>query len=79
MAPAAPQKKVKKSQETINSKLALAIKSGKYTIGYKTTLKSIRSGKGMSLKSIKKENEDTHQTCSDIYNIFDDNLYCQFI
>lgn len=50
MAPAvAPVKKVKKSQENINSRLALAIKSGKYFLGYKSTLKSIRQGKGALL------------------------------
>lgn len=38
-------KKVKKSQENINSRLALVMKSGKYTLGYKTTLKTLRSGK----------------------------------
>ncbi|KAK9447571.1 60S ribosomal protein eL30 [Limtongia smithiae] len=37
--------KVKKSQESINSRLALVVKSGKYTLGYKSTLKSIRTGK----------------------------------
>ncbi|GAA5834569.1 hypothetical protein JCM3766R1_003600 [Sporobolomyces carnicolor] len=44
MAPAA-QKKVKKSADNINSKLALVIKSGKYSLGYKSTLKAMRSGK----------------------------------
>eukprot|EP00158_Paraphelidium_tribonemae_P000193 Partr_v1_DN19295_c0_g1_i1_m13702 putative 60s ribosomal protein len=39
------QKKSKKSTETINSKLALVMKSGKYQLGYKTTLKTIRNGK----------------------------------
>ncbi|KAI7941632.1 hypothetical protein MJO29_013706 [Puccinia striiformis f. sp. tritici] len=42
----APTKKVKKSAENINSRLALTIKSGKYSLGYKSTLKSMRSGKG---------------------------------
>eukprot|EP00241_Pyramimonas_parkeae_P009304 CAMPEP_0114258408 /NCGR_PEP_ID=MMETSP0058-20121206/19314_1 /TAXON_ID=36894 /ORGANISM="Pyramimonas parkeae, CCMP726" /LENGTH=127 /DNA_ID=CAMNT_0001373327 /DNA_START=69 /DNA_END=449 /DNA_ORIENTATION=+ len=37
--------KVKKSQESINNRLALVMKSGKYTLGYKTTLKSLRGGK----------------------------------
>ena len=37
--------KVKKSHESINNRLALVMKSGKYTLGYKTTLKSLRSGK----------------------------------
>ncbi|KAI9618571.1 hypothetical protein H4Q26_012392 [Puccinia striiformis f. sp. tritici PST-130] len=41
----APTKKVKKSAENINSRLALTIKSGKYSLGYKSTLKSMRSGK----------------------------------
>jgi large subunit ribosomal protein L30e len=35
----------KKTGETINSKLALVMKSGKYTLGYRSTLKTIRSGK----------------------------------
>jgi large subunit ribosomal protein L30e len=38
-------KKLKKSQENINSRLALVMKSGKYTLGYKTTLKTLRAGK----------------------------------
>lgn len=38
----------KKSQENINSRLALVMKSGKYTLGYKTCLKTMRSGKGAS-------------------------------
>ena len=38
-------KKSKKNQENINSRLALVMKSGKYTLGYKTTLKTLRSGK----------------------------------
>lgn len=38
----------KKSQESINSRLALVMKSGKYTLGYKTSLKTLRSGKGES-------------------------------
>ena len=36
----------KKSQESINSRLALVMKSGKFTLGYKTCLKCLRSGKG---------------------------------
>lgn len=38
-------KKAKKSQESINSRLSLVMKSGKFTLGYKTTLKTLRSGK----------------------------------
>lgn len=37
--------KTKKQTESINSRLALVMKSGKYTLGYKTTLKTLRSGK----------------------------------
>lgn len=36
----------KKSQEGINARLALVMKSGKYTLGSKTALKTLRSGKG---------------------------------
>merc|ERR1719181_142846 len=38
-------KKAKKAIESINSRLALVMKSGKYTLGYKSTLKSLRQGK----------------------------------
>eukprot|EP01024_Parvocaulis_polyphysoides_P035493 TRINITY_DN3143_c0_g1_i3.p1 TRINITY_DN3143_c0_g1~~TRINITY_DN3143_c0_g1_i3.p1 ORF type:complete len:112 (-),score=20.25 TRINITY_DN3143_c0_g1_i3:131-466(-) len=38
-------KKSKKTAESISSRLALVMKSGKYTLGYKTTLKTLRSGK----------------------------------
>merc|ERR1711988_1663165 len=34
-----------KQAENINSRLALVIKSGKYTLGYKSTLKTLRNGK----------------------------------
>merc|ERR1711862_169483 len=44
MAPKAA-KKSKKALESINSRLALVIKSGKYKLGYKSTLKTIRQGK----------------------------------
>ncbi|CAA3027628.1 60S ribosomal L30 [Olea europaea subsp. europaea] len=39
-------KKTKKSHESINNRLALVMKSGKYTLGYKTVLKSLRNSKG---------------------------------
>merc|ERR1712030_267064 len=39
------QKKVKKSNESINSRLALVMKSGKYFLGYKQTLKTLRNRK----------------------------------
>lgn len=52
----APTKKSKKETNSINSRLALVMKSGKYVLGYKSTLKTLRSGKaklviiaGMSL------------------------------
>mmetsp|Transcript_4394 Transcript_4394/g.15373 ORF Transcript_4394/g.15373 Transcript_4394/m.15373 type:complete len:114 (+) Transcript_4394:110-451(+) len=41
----AAQKKAKKSAEGINSRLSVVMKSGKYTLGYKTVLKSLRTGK----------------------------------
>merc|ERR1712110_27609 len=41
----APAKKVKKSNESINSHLALVMKSGKCLLGYKQTLDSLRLGK----------------------------------
>src|ERR1700730_16414959 len=33
--------------ENINSRLALVMKSGKYTLGYKSTLKTLRQGKAI--------------------------------
>ncbi|ERL94461.1 60S ribosomal protein L30 [Dendroctonus ponderosae] len=39
------QKKQKKAIESINSRLALVMKSGKYCLGYKQTLKTLRQGK----------------------------------
>lgn len=43
-AAAAGNKKSKKAMENINSRLALVVKSGKYSLGYKQTLKTLRSG-----------------------------------
>lgn len=40
-------KSQKKTHESINNRLALVMKSGKYTLGYKTVLKSLRSSKGL--------------------------------
>ena len=40
----APVKKAKKGGD-LNAKLSLVMKSGKYTLGYKTTLKTLRNGK----------------------------------
>merc|ERR1712057_135536 len=38
-------KKSKKGAESINSRLSLVIKSGKFSLGYKSTLKQLRAGK----------------------------------
>jgi large subunit ribosomal protein L30e len=45
MAPT-KQKKAAKSIESIASRLALVVKSGKYSLGYKSALKQMRNGKG---------------------------------
>jgi large subunit ribosomal protein L30e len=44
----APTKKSKaaKSTESIAARLALVVKSGKYSLGYKSALKQMRNGKG---------------------------------
>jgi hypothetical protein len=46
----APTKKSKatKSTESISARLALVVKSGKYSLGYKTALKQMRNSKGES-------------------------------
>merc|ERR1712189_161791 len=41
----APKKASKKSNESINARLALVMKSGKYCLGYKQTLKTWGNGK----------------------------------
>ena len=43
MAPG--KKKGTKTIESINSKLQLVMKSGKASLGYKTTIKALRGGK----------------------------------
>lgn len=40
-----PQVKKQKAGEGINSRIQLVVKSGKFTLGYKTVLKQLRSGK----------------------------------
>ena len=35
----------KKTQEGVNNRLQVVMRSGKYTLGYKTVLKTLRSGK----------------------------------
>ena len=42
-------KKAKKTQEGVNSKLALVTKSGKYVLGIKSSLKTVREGKSKLL------------------------------
>ncbi|TYG39758.1 hypothetical protein ES288_D12G040700v1 [Gossypium darwinii] len=44
-----PSTTMKKTHESINNRLALVMKSGKYTLVYKTVLKSLRSSKGIPL------------------------------
>lgn len=43
----APTKKSKsaKASESINARLQLVVKSGRYTLGYKQALKQLRNGK----------------------------------
>ena len=41
----ASKKAYKKSNESIIARLALVMKSGKYVLGYKQTLKTLRNGK----------------------------------
>ncbi|ETN39792.1 60S ribosomal protein L30 [Cyphellophora europaea CBS 101466] len=41
----APKSKSKKDANSINSRLALVMKSGTVTLGYKSTLKSLRTNK----------------------------------
>ncbi|KAG5513608.1 hypothetical protein PMAC_001040 [Pneumocystis sp. 'macacae'] len=38
-------KKAKKASESIGPSLALVMKSGKYTLGFRSTLKTLRNGK----------------------------------
>mmetsp|Transcript_126798 Transcript_126798/g.248533 ORF Transcript_126798/g.248533 Transcript_126798/m.248533 type:complete len:113 (+) Transcript_126798:75-413(+) len=45
MAPAPTKKATKKTVESINSKIQLVMKSGKTALGYKTTIKALRSNK----------------------------------
>jgi hypothetical protein len=40
--------KAAKSTESIAARLALVVKSGKFTLGYKSALKQMHSGKGLS-------------------------------
>ncbi len=40
-----PPRKTKKTADTLNSRLALVMKSGKVTLGFKSARKTLRSGK----------------------------------
>jgi hypothetical protein len=66
-------KKKVKSGEGINSRLALVMKSGKYQLGYKSTLKTLRNGKckffGSTLGSSSFQRKWTFLT-------FSTNLFC---
>ena len=44
-AAAAVSKKGKKGADSTNARLALVMKSGKYALGYRSTLKTLRQGK----------------------------------
>ncbi|CAD6184822.1 unnamed protein product [Caenorhabditis auriculariae] len=45
MAPSTTKTTVKKNAENINSRLSMVMKTGKYVLGYKQTLKSLLNGK----------------------------------
>merc|ERR1719484_467786 len=45
MAPTKKASKASKAADSINSRLALVIKSGKYNLGISTTMKTLRQGK----------------------------------
>lgn len=53
----------KKNAESINSRLALVMKSGKYTLGYKTVLKTLRNGKGEPPHTLTARFETTCPAC----------------
>jgi large subunit ribosomal protein L30e len=42
----------KKTHESINNRLQLVMKSGKFTLGYKTVLRTLRNSKGFFFASI---------------------------
>ncbi|KAM4128883.1 hypothetical protein ACJW30_02G201900 [Castanea mollissima] len=47
-------KKTKKTHESINNRLTLVMKSGKYTLGLKTVLHSLRNSKGSNCPPLRK-------------------------
>lgn len=80
-------KKAKKTADSINSRLALVMKSGKVTLGYKSTLKSLRTGKaklviiaGNTPPLRKSELEYYAMVCfrSTQYNLYKANLRLSF-
>ncbi|PPD78350.1 hypothetical protein GOBAR_DD24726 [Gossypium barbadense] len=58
-------KKTKKTHESINNRLALVMKSGKYTLGYKTFLKSLRSSKVDIISAIEFNRNSDHLATDD--------------
>merc|ERR1711977_246694 len=62
----APTKNAKKTADSINSRLALVMKSGKVTLGYKSTLKTLRSGKA-KLVIISGNNIELGTACGKLY------------
>jgi large subunit ribosomal protein L30e len=48
-APAVAEAKVTKGGDSVGSKLALVMKSGKVALGYKSTLKQLRNGKAKAI------------------------------
>jgi large subunit ribosomal protein L30e len=65
----AKRSRAAKSTESISARLALVVKSGKYSLGYKSALKQMRSGKGgfsifLSLRGLEREAEKV--PCADI-------------
>ncbi|PPD73617.1 hypothetical protein GOBAR_DD29452 [Gossypium barbadense] len=58
-------KKTKKTHESINNRLALVMKSGKYTLGYKTVLKSLRSSKVDIISAIEFNRNGDHLATGD--------------
>ena len=59
--------------ESINARLQLVMKSGKYTLGYRTTLRTLRQGKA---KLVILANNTPPLTCVVIYSGW---LLCGFV
>ncbi|CAO1597388.1 MAG: hypothetical protein LQ349_005628 [Xanthoria aureola] len=67
-------KKAKKTADNINSRLALVMKSGKVTLGYKSTLKSLRSGKA-KLVIIAGNTPPLRKSELEYYSMYDSPIY----